>query len=635
MLSKRETDIIQFILMNRETTIARIASHMNLSDKTISESLKIIHSFFEDKNIQLVRKPKVGISIIGDEEIILNVLSEGSATGVPNTREERVQYLCFEILKKETYFTRTQLQDALFVSMSTLENDMNLVKEIFHSFNVTIEWIPGKGSFLNLSEQEKRRLAFDLVYYFWGSNFKVSKKGSQYLHSIRGIPKYAEDFVNKEKLAQIDLLLQSFLKETGIHFSDVSYNSLLLHLLIMINRIQEKNYVAPESREGIIQTKAFIHPFIHALEEKFSVQLMPEEVHFLTIYFETEKGNAFQGTKNQVDDDLIHQLIQKSVKIKDDEAILGFVIHVKEAIERIRRGLLIHNPFLHDVKKNFPLSFEEGMNLAWELDTHFDIETPEEEIAFLAVHIQANKEKQKESEEKFVRALLVCSSGKGTSQLLAARIRREYENIKISRILSVQELMNTSIHEDLILTTIDLKGAEVPTLLVSPVLSKQDKEKIEHFLSVPQNKSKTTNRLFSQLIHPEFIFLDVEFENYKQVLQFIGDELSTRGYAKKEIVQSSQEREALSFTSFEKFATPHGNPEYVEQSVIAFLRLRNEIQWGETRVKYVFFICMKDKTPQELETIYDSLLNRIESKQSKMLLKSKKQGIVQYLKEGK
>ncbi|MDY4307174.1 hypothetical protein SNF32_06830 [Enterococcus mundtii] len=41
------------------------------------------------------------------------------------------------------------------MSKSTLEGDMNQVHEIFRHFNVSIDRLPGKGSFLNLSEQEK------------------------------------------------------------------------------------------------------------------------------------------------------------------------------------------------------------------------------------------------------------------------------------------------------------------------------------------------------------------------------------------------------------------------------------------------------------------------------------------------
>ena len=59
---------------------------------------------------------------------------------------------------------------------------MNQVHEIFRHFNVSIDRLPGKGSFLNLSEQEKRGLAFDLIYYFWGSNWKITKKNQLYLH---------------------------------------------------------------------------------------------------------------------------------------------------------------------------------------------------------------------------------------------------------------------------------------------------------------------------------------------------------------------------------------------------------------------------------------------------------------------
>ena len=55
---------------------------------------------------------------------------------------------------------------------------------------------------------------------------------------------------------------------------------------------------------------------------------------------------------------------------------------------------------------------------------------------------------------------------------------------------------------------------------------------------------------------------------------------------------------------------------------------------NEERVKFVFFICIKDETPKQLENIYDNLLEIIDSGNKRILLKSNKADIYQYLKGG-
>ncbi|EAG2325583.1 ArsR family transcriptional regulator, partial [Listeria monocytogenes] len=155
MISEREKAIIRYLLENGPTTVAKIGLHMSLSQKTVSQSLKRIDEFLQETAIRLVRKPRVGVFLDGDSAEILKYLDGHEESNLPTSKKDRIQFLCFEILKQKTYFTRQELQDALYISKSTLENDMGQVSEIFRHFNVTIEVLPGKGSFLNLSEQEK------------------------------------------------------------------------------------------------------------------------------------------------------------------------------------------------------------------------------------------------------------------------------------------------------------------------------------------------------------------------------------------------------------------------------------------------------------------------------------------------
>lgn len=633
MISEREKAIIRYLLENGPTTVAKIGLHMSLSQKTVSQSLKRIDEFLQETAIRLVRKPRVGVFLDGDSAEILKYLDGHEESNLPTSKKDRIQFLCFEILKQKTYFTRQELQDALYISKSTLENDMGQVSEIFRHFNVTIEVLPGKGSFLNLSEQEKRRLAFDLIYYFWGGNWKITQEQQRYLHSIQGIPQFVNDFIDLTKISLVDTLLQEYLKKEQITLNDAAYHSLLLHLIIMIDRVKEKNYLTfEERRHPLMENRAF-YRFIASIEETFSLSLPVSEVHYISLHI---YGDSLMKKNDSDDllDETIRKLIHETISLRNESLLLGLVSHIKEAIYRIQKGLVIHNPFLNDVKKNFPLSFEEALRLAHALNWHFSISIPENEVAFLAVHIQVMKEQREEKQPKKVSVLLVCSSGKGTSQLLAARIRRNYEQIDISRILSIQELIQTNIYEDLILSTVDLKIDSIPTIHVSPVLNKDEQRKIEAFLRKVEEKQNGSFSQFAKLIHEDLIFLDHHFEDYQEVITFIGEQLITRGYVNEEMIDSSLKREQLSFTSFGRFATPHGTPEYVKKSAIVFLRLHNEIHWGETKVKYVFFICIKDETVQELEEIYDTMLNVMESDERTFLLKGTKEELKKYLQRG-
>lgn len=633
VLDRREKEIVTILLDNEVTTISQIAEIMQLSNKTISQSLKSIDNYFEGSDTSLIRKPKVGISLVGNVDKIYQLIQSTNDQAIPTTKEERVQYLCFEILKKSDYFTRQELQDSLFIGKTTLEKDMNKVNEIFALFHVTIEWIPGKGSFLNLMEQEKRKLAVDLIYYFWGHKWQVVKTEKSFVHTIEGVPDFAKDFVNLNTLKEIDALLQDYLSKIQQKLSDMSYHSLLLHLLITIERINDGKLLEGSHQEKEEAFSSELVQFIEALERQFDVCLPASEIRFIQIHLTIDDQNENEFLLKSSDDDRIRELIKQTIADYDEPSLVGFVVHIKSAIERIRNGLPVINPFVMDVKQSFPISFDEAIQLKQELEKGLNVSIPVDEVAYLAVHIQTFKERKKEENSYKLKALLVCGSGKGTSQLLAARIRRTFPEIEISRILSIQELAQTKITEELILSTVNLEMKSHDILYVSPVLTQTDQAKIGKFIAESTQISIRT-REFSRLIQPNLIFLDEAFADLESVIRFIGEKLITLNYVKEGIVDSAIEREKLSFTSFGKFASPHGEPKFVNKSTIVFLRLKDEIKWGDAKVKCVFFICIKDETPQELERIYDSLLEIIDSGNKGYLLKGNKEQLFSYLKEG-
>ncbi|REC30951.1 transcriptional antiterminator [Enterococcus pseudoavium] len=630
-MDKRDYEVFAILLKNKQITITEISRQMKLSNKTISKSLDKIADFLEGSELELSRKPKIGISITGDKKIGYNLLNHQTDRDVPDTKEERVQYLCFDILNNSGYFTLAKLSESLFVSKTTLEKDMSEVYEIFEHFHMTIEKIPGKGSFLNIMEYERRKLALELIHYFWGQNWQIINQDGQFLYLIEGVPSFAQNFVNINYLKQINLILQRFIARQDFQISDLNYQSLILHLLIAVERIKDNQFL-DEQKTAIDSKMGFsLEDLIIELEETFQIQIPKLETAYIGSYF--NRLNQDSAYESVISNESITKIIERNTSLDEKEAINTLARHTKLAIERIVNRLPVNNPYTQDIKKNFPISFDEALVLKQELEVHYRVLIPEDEVAYIAVHLQAHRERMKFEATSRITVLLVCSSGKGTSQLLAARIKRAFPELIINRILSVQELYHTDISEDFILSTVNITLPDQKLLVVSPILSQMDRQQIQELLRETQNNSHR-NFEFSQLVKEKLIFLDKDFQSLEETLTFIGKKLIETGYGSEGLIESAKERELFSYTSFEKFATPHANPKYVKKSAICFLRLKNEISWGNTQVRFVFFICVKDEEPQQLERIFDTLLEIIDENEKGYLLKGNAQQILAYLKEG-
>jgi Mannitol/fructose-specific phosphotransferase system, IIA domain len=145
-------------------------------------------------------------------------------------------------------------------------------------------------------------------------------------------------------------------------------------------------------------------------------------------------------------------------------------------------------------------------------------------------------------------------------------------------------------------------------------------------------KAQTISEEFQELIRKEFIFLNEKINTIGQAILFLGQKLIAEGYAKEGFIESCLEREQLSFTSSDSFATTHPlDIEEVNKPIIAFMRVKDDLIWGKEKVKHIFMMCVRDRSIKELERIYGALLKIIDSPDQEILAKGNQKEIFDYL----
>ena len=70
------------------------------------------------------------------------------------------------------------------------------------------------------------------------------------------------------------------------------------------------------------------------------------------------------------------------------EALVGFCDHVSIMFTRVLKGESIMNPFLSETKVLYPESFEKAQSITQQLNIKFDVLIPEEEVGYIALHLQ-------------------------------------------------------------------------------------------------------------------------------------------------------------------------------------------------------------------------------------------------------
>lgn len=142
-----------------------------------------------------------------------------------------------------------------------------------------------------------------------------------------------------------------------------------------------------------------------------------------------------------------------------------------------------------------------------------------------------------------------------------------------------------------------------------------------------------------ELINENLIFFDVEVEDKEEVIEFIAQKMEKDGRLEEKggYIEAVLKREKSSSTAIGfSTATPHAKSEAVKEPSLAFVRLKQPMQWDEEMVTMVFQIAVPSpgQGDRHLEIlaklfrslVYDDFREQLSSAKSK-------QEIVELLRE--
>jgi mannitol operon transcriptional antiterminator len=140
----------------------------------------------------------------------------------------------------------------------------------------------------------------------------------------------------------------------------------------------------------------------------------------------------------------------------------------------------ISNPLLDKIKRDYAELFSNVKQAVEQVFHEFYV--PEEEIGYLVMHFGAAILANKDIVQ--LKTLVICSSGIGTSKMLATRLQQEFPELKQIQNVSVMEFKKMKADSyQLIISTIPIPDYYLEYILVSPILYKDEIEKIRSFIN--------------------------------------------------------------------------------------------------------------------------------------------------------
>lgn len=262
----------------------------------------------------------------------------------------------------------------------------------------------------------------------------------------------------------------------------------------------------------------------------------------------------------------------------DDEILRdGLVLHVASNYCGYLLGLHTENPFMEEVKRTYPSSYYDSLELAACISAHTRRNVPAEEIAYLTLYFAAAQERK--NSEKHWLTIVLCSNGFGTATLLRTRLRTQYENIHIVSVCSWQQRELISSAVDFYLSTVPVEHTSMngkPVLTLSPFLNETDKQQLDALLSSLEHRV-----CLRQLCGPRQFFLLEHPSRKKRVLETMARQLQLQRLLTDTEVRKLFEREELVSTEIAPgVALPHCMVQ--GPSFMAMARLKEPVPWGST-----------------------------------------------------
>lgn len=603
-MRRKQEELINYLYTHNEKVTANILS------KALNLSIRTIKSYIAELNMNypsLISSSNRGYVI---DKVKANSLLQYK-DDIPQDYESRCIYIIKKtLLEKQDYIDIFDLCEELFISYSTLKKDIYKMNTSFANFKITFS---SENNKLHVggSEQNKRKLISHVVSEEVSGNFL-------------NLTLLQESFPDYD-LDDACTLIKDICKQHHYYLNDFSCVNFILHVTIMVSRINHGNHIINNNELIQVTNKndeKIAKELCLALEQVFNVSFNSSEILEIYILFKNNANyinNENENVSLLVSDEII-QITKNIIKNVDelffinldsDNFITPFMLHLKNLKNRLIKNNLLKNPMLDSIKISCPTIYDISTFIAYQLTLSFHENVNEDEIAFIALHVGTEIERQKKEETK-VSCLLLCPEYLNITSTLHKKIMMDFgDQLTIQKSISFEnEILGNNF--DLLITTVPvLESTNYFTVLLPPFPMSYEKNKILDAIIRIENTKKSqilTNNL--NFYFNEKLFYSMNEDISKSaVINELAERMINLGYVEENFKEEIWKRETASSTAFMNIAIPHPMKMSAYKTSIGVVISHKGIDWGNQHfVNVVFMIAFNKIDNKHFHALYESLV---------------------------
>lgn len=512
-MEQRTLDILKLLLHEKNfQTTAEIAEKISVSSKTVSRQLQKVENVLNSVGLQLEKKSGAGIKVIGSD-FKRYALSKQlkSAEKREYTPSERRSIIISKLLSSREPIKLFALSSAVYVTDSTISNDLDKLEPWFRNNGLRLLRKPGLGVSLLGDERDLRRAIVRYIYENIGEEDLLNIMQDNLPEDdepLAQMSKFLLELIDAGEWRRLEQMIRVTESDLGYKLSDNAFLGLVVHMSLALRRIKNHEPVTIDAETCSKMRETHEFSAAKRLADKisavFSIEVPDSEICYITMHIlgaRSRYSSASLGTISMMDNFKIVTIARKIMKTaakitgrdidKNQSLLAGLVNHLAPTISRLKMNMDIRNPLLEEIRTHYPELMTLTQKCVSEVEKEVGKPLPDAEIAYIAMHLGAALSDSEKFLHAVHRVVVACPSGMGTSRLLASRLRATFQNIKIVDEVPILELNSEYIAAkdfDFIISTVPIARADRPVVVVSAALIDSDRKKIDAEIS-RQNKN--------------------------------------------------------------------------------------------------------------------------------------------------
>lgn len=515
------------------------------------------------------------------------------------------------------------LADIMYISESLANLELKKAEKILKKYRLTLV---RKHNRLEITgtESDKRRLMAQLI-----REESNSQLGNLLQDQIFSSTYLSADAIDPKLLKQIRAVLCS---SERIRFNDFGLQNVLIHILIMAERIPDHLLLPPSQNSAENDTS---HPAYQMalsvtdlLSEHLGIGIPASELHYLallissnTIPIESEEEALYNPehlmpqTYWKTIKDLISSLEDNFFLPKfNDDFIVRFAIHIMNWITRSREGMTAKNSLNNEVKRNYPLIYDMALYVAQQLSKQYDLTINDDECSFLVYHIGSYLLLHDDDRPQ-VNILIVYLNYNDFHLKALHLLERHFHGSAVFFLTPLSEFTPDSIKEkniDLIITIGNFAlSSALPVLHFEILPTERNLTELDKIIKnqLAHRKQAQLKYHFDRYIREDLFDFNLYAEDEFQMIRVMCEHCISLGLCDHTFESSVIERECLSSTSFmDGIAIPHSLEHNCREPF--FYAIINELpmKWGEHQVQLILLIGTCPHDVKSFHELFDCLI---------------------------